>query len=356
MLAKAHKKQWERTEREYFYRPEFVRFQSEAGINFSDLLADNRETVVRAQRHLTDQSVLCNEIRKNRAGYALPLIAATHDLRFGDPRPGHNPDLDLLMLADDLIDSLRRRHIALCQALLPRQIQDLNWRFGEPLTVLNLGSGSGLDTLQLLRRCPEQVGRVQNLDVDPEAVNWGRRLAATLEKKKILPSGRIAYHPRSLMRSREKGHLAILAGVICELDEAAARSVLRRVHGMLPPGGRLLLSTFNNLLARRSPLVTFLLRHLGSNHDPADGWTGRGRSRRRLNRLLLETGFQTLTIYDDRNYPGRASLPVEVLWGVDTLAATAFDLDHPGRPLTRSLGEVKETKSGCNWLAVAEKI
>jgi SAM-dependent methyltransferase len=355
MLAKPYRSEWEREERESFQRPEFVRFQTTAGIDFSDLLADDRETVVRAQRHLTDQSVLCHELRRDRTGYRLPLMACTHELNFGSPRISHNLDLDRLLLGEELIDSLRRRHIALYQALLPGQLQDLARQFKEPLTVLNLGSGGGLDTLHLLQDDPDRVARVINLDIDPEAVAWGRNLAGALERKRLIPRGRIEYDCRSLMKSRTRGHLVLLAGVICELSDAAARSVLRRIHALLPVGGRLLLSTFNDNLPERSPLGAFLLHHLGSNLDPADGWTGTGRSRKALRGLLTEAGFRELTIYDDRNYPGRASLPDEILWGVDTLATTAFDLDHPGRPLTRSLDEIGKPQPGCNWIAVAEK-
>ncbi len=356
MLAEPQKTWQERAQEENFQLPEFVRFQNESGVDFHDLLADDRETVVRAQRRLTDRSVICHEIRKDRQGFTLPLVACTHELLFGSPRPYHNPELDRILLAEDLIDSLRRRHVAMCHALLPSQVQDLTWRFREPLTILNLGSGIGLDTLSLLQTSPEKIGRILNFDNSPEATQMGRRLALSLARRRIIPAGRVEYLPHSLAQCREKGHLVLLAGVICELDDPAARAVLRRVHRMLPAGGRLLLSTLNHNLAQRSPLSTFLLRHLGSNLDPAAGMKSRGRSRKALNSLLAEAGFRELTIYDDLNFPGRAGLAAEVLWGVDPLAATGFGLPPQDHSPACSFDEVSRQREGCNWLAVVERI
>ncbi len=356
MLAKPQKTVPAGLGEEDFQQPEYQRFQAEAGVDLRDLLADDRETVVRAQRRLTDRSVLCNEIRKDRQGFGLPLIACTHELLFGNPRPDHKPELDRMLLADDLIDSLRRRHMALCHALLPDQLRDLSWRFHEPLTILNLGSGIGLETLTLLCEQGEKIGRILNFDINPEATSMGRRLAASLARKQLIPANRVEYHTRSLMRCREKGHLVLLDGVLCELGDPAARTVLRRIHTLLPVGGRLLLTTMNQNPARRSPLANFLFRRLGSNLDPADGMKSSGRSRKALSKLLGEAGFQDLTIYDDLNFPGRAGLPAEILWGTNHLATTAFDLEPGKSNPDCAFDEASRQKEGCNWLAVAERI
>ena len=135
----------------YLSRPEFIRFQEVAGVDFMDLKSSDTEILRRAQERICAQSVIINETRKEHAGYDLPFIAYTHDLAFGDELPKNQKELDKITMAGDMFDSLRRRQIALSHTILPQQISELAQEFKIPLKVANLGSGVGLDLLNVLQ-------------------------------------------------------------------------------------------------------------------------------------------------------------------------------------------------------------
>ena len=137
----------------YLNRPEFIRFQEVADVDFMDLKSSDFEVIEATQEKLSNQSIIFNEVRKEHAGYGMPFLAYTHDLGFGDNYSDHRQDLDELFMVGDMFDSLRRRHIALSHAILPRQINELADRFKTPLKIANLGSGVGLDLLNVLQNC-----------------------------------------------------------------------------------------------------------------------------------------------------------------------------------------------------------
>jgi hypothetical protein len=340
----------------YLERSEFVRYQKVAGVDFRDLFSDDLKAVDRAQRRIAEQSVVVNEVRKEHAGFGMPFIAYTHDLGFGDSLPGHCEELDRLILAEDMTDSLRRRHIALSHALLPTQLKELYRDFGEqPLTVLNLGSGVGLDVINALQACDGLVARALNYDINRAALSFGRLLTATLVEEGRFPAGVSEYRRGSLMKCREQGHLALLVGIICGLEDDAALAVLRRVYDMLHPGGRLLVTSSNFRMLCHSPLASFIIQHIGSVGEPQRHWGLNCRSREAMSALVAGAGFTELLLCDDHNFPGRDELPGEVLEGVDALPSRILGLGHSGRPLVLPGAEVRRRREGYNWLVVAEK-
>ncbi len=149
--------------------------------SFVTLKSSSPETIDQAQKRLAEQSVILHEVRKEHAGFGMPLIAYTHDLSFGDQLEGHIEELDHLMMAEDIFDSLRRRHVALSHALLPALVEKLAETFSQPISILNLGSGIGLDIINVLQKNQDKVGRVDNYDTNRLAVHLGRHLTAELE-------------------------------------------------------------------------------------------------------------------------------------------------------------------------------
>ena len=355
MVTAVDRKWFEERQEYYLCRPEFVRFQDIAGVDFRDLMADDLEVVRRAQEKLASQSVICHEIRKEHAGFGMPFITYTHDFGFGDSLLHHREELDLMILGGDMADSLRRRHIALSHALLPVQVRELNRRFGEPITILNLGSGVGLDVINALLDNGNGVEKALNYDVNPVALDCGRQLAENLVDKGRLPAGVVEYRRQSLMKCREQGHLALLVGIVCGLEDRMAVTVLRRVYRMLPPGGRILLTSSNQRMLNGSPLGSFIIQHLGSDADPRRSWGLNCRSREAMHGLLAGAGFEKIDIYDDHHYPGRDDLTDDIFWGVDTMPSRILGHRHDGRPLALPPEEIRRRREGYNWLAVAEK-
>ena len=115
--------------KKYLDRPEFIRFQEIADVDFMDLKSSDTKTLLKTQEKICNQSITINEARKEHAGYGMPFLAYTHDLCFGKTLSEHEEDLDDIIMAGDLFDSLRRRHIALSHTFLPMQIKQLIQRF-----------------------------------------------------------------------------------------------------------------------------------------------------------------------------------------------------------------------------------
>jgi hypothetical protein len=339
----------------YLHLPEFVRFQEISGVDFGDLLGGDLETVARTQQQLASQSVILHETRKEHAGFGMPFIVYTHDLGFGDQLPWHNEELDRMILAGDLADSLRRRHIALSHALLPAQVLDLSRQFGEQISILNLGSGVGLDMINALFQARDGVEKVINLDVNQVALDCGRRLTASLVSENLLPADVVEYRRQSLMHCQEQGHLAIMVGIICGLEDTAALKVLRRVYSMIHAGGRLVITSSNEKMRSHSPLSSFLIQHIGSSDAPFSSWGLNYHSREGMRELFENVGFHDIQIYDDHYYPGRDSLPDSLAWGVDTLPSRILGRPHDGLPMVLPPVEIRHRREGYNWLAVATK-
>ncbi len=339
----------------YLSRPEFIRFQEVANVDFMDLKSSDIKTLRHAQERLSNQSIIFNAVRKEHAGYGMPFLAYTHDLGFGDNYSDHRQDLDKLFMVGDMFDSLRRRHIALSHAILPHQVNELVEGFKTPLKIANLGSGVGLDLLNVLQNTNGHAVQVDNYDVNPAALDLGRHLADHLIKEELLPPNSVHYHEKSLTKFSGPVHLAVMVGVICGVDDRLAGVLLKKVFNQLESGGRLLVSSSNEHMQNSSPLTAFLAQHVGTLKDPLLSWGLNFRSRETFENLLLATGFKAVEIYDDWNYPGIEELDDEILNSVDTLPSRIMGQPHSGFPLALPPEEIRNLRQGYNWIAIARK-
>ncbi len=186
----------------YLAREDFKNFQAVSGVDFRDLLSKDTATVRKAQKQLSDQSIISNEIQKLHFGFGFPFLVYTHCLDFSEPVAVHNPEPDNIILNFDMCDSLRRRHLALSHAIIPQTLRDLHSELQRPLTVKNLGAGVGLDILNAARQMDGAVAAVFNYDTSKEANDLGERIAGHLEDRKEIKPGVIRYRRQSLTESR----------------------------------------------------------------------------------------------------------------------------------------------------------
>ena len=338
----------------YLAREDFIHYQEVAGLNFRDLLSDETDKVKRAQAILCRKSVLFNETQKLHFGYGFPFIVYTHFLDFFKPVPEHEVELDKIILASDMGDSLRRRHIALSHAVIPRAIDTLYERQGRPVVIKNLGSGVGLDCLNALIARPEKVDAVINYDTSGEALQLGEKISRRLETEGKIRRGVVRYVRQSLTKSREPADLIVKIGVICGLRDFAASYLLAEASNTLNPGGMLIVSTSNEHMEKTDPLASFLIQHIGTRNDPFMGWGLNFRTREGFAKLLTDSGFPCFEIHSDTDYPGRELLPDEIKFGIDTLPTIV-----EGRPVNGPLRlpprDVLDRGIGYNWIAVAAK-
>ncbi|MDZ7700105.1 MAG: class I SAM-dependent methyltransferase [Deltaproteobacteria bacterium] len=258
---------FDRSPETYLQREEFLQFQDVADVDFRNLLSEDPHRVQEAQEKIVSQSKILNEIRNEHSGYSMPFLTYTQDFSFAEPIEDHNLKLDQLILSYDIIDSLRRRHMALSHAILPNEIRRLSdLRSGNDLVIKNLGSGVGLDVINAVTHTNSYVRQVWNYDINPVAIGLGKRITQYLKERGDLNENTVAYRKESFLRSREKADIVLLIGVICGMTDRAASLILKAVYRNLRGGA--IVSSSNINMVEKDPIGPFIVQHLGSPHDP----------------------------------------------------------------------------------------
>jgi hypothetical protein len=347
---------FDREPERYLERDDFREFQEVSGIDLRQFVAKDRETIQKAQHALISQSVIANEIQSAYFGFGFPFMLYTHDLRFSSAVPHHNIEIDKIIVAFDMGDSLRRRHFSLSHAVIPHMVNDLYQSLGRPVVIKNLGAGTGLDTLNAARYSDGSIAQIINYDNNAQAVALGQRMTKHLEERGIIHPGIVQYIPKSLTKSTEPADLIIKIGVICGLQDFAAEFLLAQSFAQLSEGGKLIVSSSNVNMYCHEPLTSFLIQHVGAKDDPFAGWSLNCRTEEGLRGLLTRAGFKEIAIYSDTDYPGKDKLPEKKLYGVDTLPSEVMGYDHPGFPLRLPPKEVLDKGTAYNWIAVATKV
>jgi hypothetical protein len=355
VLAPVDASWFKQNQEEYLSRQDFIKFQKLTGVDLLDLLSKDPEVVRKAQKKIVDQCVVLNEVQKFHAGYSFPFFVYTHNFEFADKISNHNLEVDKMVLSLDMCDSLRRRHIALSHVLLPNEIIKIAEMFNKPIIIKNYGSGVGIDIMRALLKIPINVEKVLNYEINKDSIKLGRDIVEYLEKQGFLEGGVIEYVRKNFMKSKRKAHMIVAIGIICGLTDYAAREVIIKAYDDLTENGKLIISSANHHMKSTCPLSNILIQHIGTRKDPLKGWGLNFRTKDILENLLSEAGFKEIQIYDDANYPGRETLPQNILHSVEELPAQAKRFKSNTQPISLPPKEIFDRGIGYNWLAIAKK-
>lgn len=142
-----------------------------------------------------------------------------------------------------------------------------------PARVLSLGSGPGRE-LALLADDPvfSEVAAVTCLDLDSEALRFARsRLNGRMNGRMTYLRGNALRFARSPDRPTQPFHIIYAAGLFDYLNADQARQLIEDCHGLLAPGGRLLIGNFcAGLPANERILIEWLLEWYLLYRDEAD--------------------------------------------------------------------------------------
>jgi len=354
-FAELDRSWFEQSPQHYLESAEFVAFEQIAGVRLGDLCSNDSDVVGAAQQRLVDQSVVMNEVQKDYSGYSFPFLVYTQCFDFCEKVKHHNLEVDSAILRRDMCDSLRRRHMALSHAILPRIIEQLYNRFREPIVVKNLGSGVGLDTINAAKHTRQMVGTVWNCDLNEEAVELGKAVSDYLIQRGEIDGGVLEHKVENMTKSSQRAHLIVQIGIICGLTDDAATILLTQAHKQLHEDGTLVVSSSNHNMRSRDALCSFLMQHIGTRESPLQGWGLNFREKTRMRELLQGAGFASVEIYHDAQYPGHDQLGADRLYGVDPLPATVRGYDIVSRPLLPDMTTLS-ANTGYNWIAVGQKV
>jgi hypothetical protein len=334
----------------------FKFFEKVSGIALQDLISLDPTVKLAAQERIIEQSVIAKEIRNEYAGYKMPLLYYTHDLRLGQNVSKHNPEQESLWFQFDMGDSLRRRHVALSKVIIPNQIKEIFLNLNAPLVVANLGSGIGLDVVNAIMETNGQVKKVLNYDNNLDAIDLGKKITDYLEIEGKLKRGIVEYVPKNLLKNNIKNDLSILIGIICGLKDQAAVGLLSKVYGEMNYGGRVIVSSSNYHMMETDPLPNFLIQHLGKANNPLAGWGLNFRTREKMYDTLTQAGFRDVEVYDDANYPGKENLSENSLLELESIPAQALGLTSTRDFYSLPPKAILDKNIGYNWLAIGKKI
>jgi hypothetical protein len=339
----------------YLSRDDFIAFQTTSKVDFRDLLSKNENIVKNAQEKLVSQTKLLNEVRREYFGYLMPFFCYTHDLNFGKKISSPNPELEKLIFSFDCIDATRRRHVALSHAIIPQAINSLYKKFGRPITISNLCSATGLDTINAVLHTNGKVAKVWNWDIDKDSLELGKQITEYLEKNKKIVPEIVSFRHKPMAECTDKSDIVLLIGAICGLTDEYASDLINRVGEQIEMGGKLIISSANYRYKENDPLGCFLVEHIGTSIDPFQGWALNYRTRESMYNILSKARFKHIAIYDDSNYPGIENLDENILYGIDTLPTEAMGRHPSYGPIALPSREQLNKRIGYNWLAVITK-
>jgi len=161
---------------------------------------------------------------------------------------------------------------------------------GRPLTVKNMGSGVGLDTLHAALSGNGDIATLLNYDTDKQAVSLGQRVTKHLEYAHLLEKGIVEFIPKSITKSFEPADMIVKIGVICRLEDPVAQMLIAGDYNILNEGGKLVISSSNENMRNRDPLAGFLIQHIGTREHPKKGWRLNFRTKEALFQLLTQAG------------------------------------------------------------------
>jgi len=130
--------------------------------------------------------------------------------------------------------------------LLARHGPDILAPLARPLSIAELGCGSGDKLATLVEHADEDIAAVELIDISKSALDMAMRRIEPLRVIDVVTHhGRYEEGLDQLRRRRRDGSLLVLflGSNIGNFDSPAAREFLEQIHGALRPGGALLLGT-----------------------------------------------------------------------------------------------------------------
>ncbi len=149
--------------------------------------------------------------------------------------------------------------------------------------IVNLGCGTGRDTLEMIRKNSRWNGsvHVECIDLDREAIESGREFARNSEVPGIdfIESNILS------LPYREEFDIGLLVGVLCGVPATRCVAILKRIRPYLKRGGFLIASNVMNTMAEEDPFVSYIL-------DEFVGWKLVYKTQQQLQHIFERAGYE----------------------------------------------------------------
>lgn len=123
--------------------------------------------------------------------------------------------------------------------------------------IINMGCGTGRDTLLMMKKNPRWSDRVrvECVDLDMEALDSGREFARAMEISNV---DFVEANILSLTR-REEFDVGLLVGVLCGIPASRCVAILKKIKPYFKKGGILVASNVTTAMIDQDPLVSYIL-------------------------------------------------------------------------------------------------
>lgn len=157
-------------------------------------------------------------------------------------------------------NQIYKRMIAL-ENNIPKYINDYSENGN--LLIENIGSGSGREMINILKRNTELINRVKirNIDPDPEALAISRFLVDHNSLNNCFEFIQDKFENVN----KRNADIILFIGILCPLSIRLSKKLVRELHNYLKTGGLLIFSTALNKMCYDDPFLDFLMRYHGWN-------------------------------------------------------------------------------------------
>ena len=123
--------------------------------------------------------------------------------------------------------------------------------------IVNLGCGTGRDTVEMVKRNPgwNDCVRVECVDLDREALELGKEFARA---EGVTAIDFVEANILSLPH-REEYDAGLLVGVLCGIPVARCVAILKKIRPYFKKGGILIASNVTTTMAGEDPLLSYIL-------------------------------------------------------------------------------------------------
>ena len=151
------------------------------------------------------------------------------------------------------------------------------------IKIVNLGSGSGRDTIEALKRNSHLLSSVSVdcIDIDPEALMTARRLT---KEKGFIKNFKFSQKSLTQLHYRKEIDLGLMIGILCGLEFKGCVAALKKVKPYFKSGGILVASNVLKNMVEEDPLMAYIMENVM-------GW-----------RLVYKTSEQLRDIFEKAGY------------------------------------------------------
>ena len=159
------------------------------------------------------------------------------------------------------------------------------------IKIINLGSGSGRDTIEALKRNSYLLSSVSVdcVDIDPEALMTAKHLA---KEKGVVQNFKFSQKSLAQLPYREEIDLGLMIGILCGLEFRSCVAVLKKVKPYFKSGGILIASNVLGNMVEQDPLMVYIMENVM-------GWKLVYKTPEQLKEIFEKAGYEWQGIFYD---------------------------------------------------------